>query len=518
MTNGKRKEAFMSSYEVDVLVVGFGAAGANAAIAAHDAGARVLILEKLRTPGGNSAVCAGAMLVPENLEAAISYYRALASGTVDEETIRAFAEAMVRIPELLSSFGLEYKWEPSAPPTFPTLMTERLKQIHIKPTGAEGFRFLEALVRERGIEVLTEVRVTSLIQDPKTREILGATAQHNGEELIVSASKAVVLTCGGYGSNPAMLAQFNIPGATDFIFPYGSPGNTGDGIALATQAGAALWHMASLEWGRLCAREPSRKFGTAIGYGLGLTKRAGGFLIANRYGERFMAEDTSLSHCKTQPDLLRYDHKNAEYRNLPAYLLCDQSYRLRGPLATTAQMTRKKRGGVVGYATVNKIYDWSLDNQAEIDAGWVIQAATISELGHKIGVDPIALEETIQQYNLACANQCDSLFGRDKMTLVPFERSPYFAVEVGLALVNTQGGPKRNGKCQVLDHNNGVIPRLYAAGEVSSFFGFLYQVGSNYPEAWASGRIAGLEAARLKPAHQRSEREPSSDGRQVVLT
>lgn len=83
--------------ETDVLIIGYGAAGANAAIAAHDAGARVLIVEKMPAGGGNSAVCAGAMVIPESLEAAISYYRALSSGTADEPMIRTFAEAMMDI-------------------------------------------------------------------------------------------------------------------------------------------------------------------------------------------------------------------------------------------------------------------------------------------------------------------------------------------------------------------------------------------------------------------------------------
>jgi hypothetical protein len=54
-----------------------------------------------------------------------------------------------------------------------------------------------------------------------------------------------------------MLANFHFPGATDYIFPWGTPGNTGDGIKLAAEAGAALWHMATVEWG-FRARKPSR--------------------------------------------------------------------------------------------------------------------------------------------------------------------------------------------------------------------------------------------------------------------
>jgi succinate dehydrogenase/fumarate reductase flavoprotein subunit len=495
----RRKEFDTEKYDVDVLIVGYGAAGANAAIAAHDAGASVLIVEKLSTGGGNSAVCAGAMLIPENLEAAIAYYRALSGGTAGEEMILAFAKAMVDIPELLSRLGLEFTAELSVPPTFPSLMPNHLKQIHINPTGENGFRFLESLVKDRDIEVLTDTQVKSLIRNPETREVLGAKAQRNGRDIQLLARKGIILTCGGYASNPAMLANFNLPGTEDFIFSYGTPGNTGDGIALASEAGAALWHMAAIEWGRLCAREPSKKFGTSIGYGLGLTQRAGGYLIVNKFGERFMAEDASLSHCKAPLDILQYDHSNAEYRNLPAFLIFDQAYCSRGPIAPTAHMIEKKRGGMVGYSLVNRIYDWSADNQAEIDAGWIFQAHTVAELANKIGAETDVLQKTIREYNRACAERCDALFGRNEKTLSHFGSPPYFAVELGLSIVNTQGGPKRNENCQVLDHNDIVIPRLYAAGELGSFFGFLYQVGSNYPEAWAFGQIAGRTAAAEEP-------------------
>lgn len=484
-----------TALETDVLIVGYGAAGANAAIAAHDAGARVLIVEKMPAGGGNSAVCAGAMVIPESLEAAISYYRALSSGTADEAMIRAFADAMMDIPALLSRLGIAYSAEPPIPPSFPSKLQGRLQQIHIQPTGEHGFRLLDAMVRARNIEILTQTAVTSLLQHRHSRAVLGATAQRHGQEVRLLARKAVILTCGGYAGNPGMLASFNLPGLDGHVFSWGSPGNTGDGIHLATAAGAALWHMAALEWGKFCARAPSRQFGTAVGYGIGRTRRAGSYLFVNQRGERFMAEDAPLSHYKGPLDILRYDHQQARQANLPAFLICDQTHLAMGPLAPTAAMFRRQRGGVVGHALVNRIYDWSDDNQAEIDAGWILSAPTSAGLAGRIGADPAVLEETIAQYNRACAAQCDTAFGRHGRTLRPFDTPPYYAIELGLSLVNTQGGPRRNVDCQVLDHRARVIPRLYAAGELGSFFGFLYQIGSNYPEAWAFGQIAGRRAA-----------------------
>jgi len=312
------------------------------------------------------------------------------------------------------------------------------------------------------------------------------------------ARRGVILACGGYEYNPAMLANFNFPGATDYIFPWGTPGNTGDGIKLASEAGAALWHMASIEWGALCAKKPSQAFGTAVGAGVGMTMPEGSFMFVNRYGKRFMAENTSLVHRKAPLEILFFDHERAEYRNLPAFMIFDETYRRRGPIASTREQFQRVWGGPVGYGMVHEIYEWSSDNQAEIDRDWIFQSDTVADLAGKVNADATALEETIRNFNRACKDNQDLQFGRTEKSLAPLERPPYYALELGLTLVNTQGGPKHNGDCQVLDFNNRPILGLYAAGELGSFFGFLYQGGSNYPEAWAFGQIAGKRAAAEK--------------------
>ena len=212
-----------------------------------------------------------------------------------------------------------------------------------------------------------------------------------------------------------------------------------------------------------------------------------------------MPENTSLMHRKAPLEILFFDHERAEYRNLPAYMVFDETYRSKGPIASRREHFQEMWGGPVGYPAVHKIYEWSLDNQAEIDQEWVFQADTLADLAGKIGADALALEETVRNFNCACTESRDPQFGRPGKSLAPLERPPFYAVELALTLVNTLGGPKHNKECRVLDFSNRAIPRLYAAGEVSSFFGFLYQGGSNYPEAWILGQIAGRRAATETP-------------------
>ncbi len=486
-------------YETDVLIVGYGSAGANAAIAAHDAGAEALIMEKLAYPGGNSGVCAGAMVIPESVEEAVQYYRALSFGTADEEIIHCFAEEMVGIPRLLTDLGIEFKVRRTEPAYFPSFMTGQMKRIQVSPTGAAGFRILNGMVQGRKIQVLMDTPATALVQDPQTREVIGARAKRKGKEISILARKGVILSCGGYEYNREMISNHHFPGATNYIFPWGTPGNTGDGIKLASEVGAALWHMAPVEWGAFCAKKPSEKFGSAVGAGLGRAMNEGSFVFVNKYGKRFMSENTILIHRKAPLEILFFDHERAEYRNLPAYMIFDETYRRRGAVASTPKHFEELWGGPVGYPTVHKIYEWSLDNQAEIDRGWVLQADSLADLAVKMGADGSALEETVRNFNAACKEGQDSQFGRPGKSLTSLETPPYYAVELALTLVNTQGGPKHDKDCRVLDFSNRPIPRLYAAGEVGSFFGFLYQGGSNYPEAWAFGRIAGRKAASEEP-------------------
>ncbi len=221
----------------------------------------------------------------------------------------------------------------------------------------------------------------------------------------------------------------------------------------------------------------------------------GGYLFINQKGKRFMAESTYLVHRKAPLEILSFDHDNAEYPNLPAYMICDQSYFGCGSLATTRQQFEAIMGGPVGYAMTRQIYEWSTDNSAEITKGWIKQSDTLADLAKEIGIDAIAFDQTAETFNSSSAKKQDPQFNRTENTLAPLISPPFYAIELALTLINTQGGPKHDIDCRVLDYNDQPIPGLYAAGELGSFFGFLYQGGSNYPEAWAFGRIAGERVA-----------------------
>jgi succinate dehydrogenase/fumarate reductase flavoprotein subunit len=281
-----------------------------------------------------------------------------------------------------------------------------------------------------------------------------------------------------------MLGYFNYPGLR--IYQWGTPYNTGDGIKMAVEIGAPLWHMFSLEWINPSIKAASEQYGVSVQASTGFG--------ANKYGKRFMNELKNLGHNKESLELTYFSQERVEYPNSPFYLVFDETLKTKRPLTGNIGM-----GGRMTWNGVHGVYKWSADNNAEIEKGWIIKADTIKELAAKISMDAAGLEDSIAKYNECCRSGKDAEFDRPKASLLPIKTPPYYATELALTCINTQGGPKHNGKAQTLDNEDKPIPRLYSAGELGSFFGFLYPGGSNIPEAIAFGRIAGENAAAEKP-------------------
>jgi succinate dehydrogenase/fumarate reductase flavoprotein subunit len=502
--------------EADVVVVGSGYAGSNAAIASHDAGAKVLVLEKApeQFAGGNSSVSGGGMSIPLELEDAKKYYRALGFGTVPDDLVSDLAEAMVRVPEQLKKIGIHVapilmdlskqaaKPGPPAPTRalsglgrLPGAGNNRIYAIVPKEgyprmgTGKELYLAHKKCMQDRKIEISYETPAVELIQSPLDKSIQGVVAEQKGKKMLIKARRAVVLACGGYEANYEMQTYYNFPGIK--IYPWGTPYNTGDGIKMVSEIGAPLWHTCNLEWDGPCVKAPSETYGISVMAGICTNSGVpGNYILVNKYGKRFMNDTKSLTHIKESLELTYFSHEKVEYPNLPFYIVFDETYRVKYALVPK---------NTFQWNHVHKVVEWSSDNSAEIEKGWILKANTLKELAAKAGIDPAGLEATVSKYNEYCQAANDADFKRRPANLFPVATPPYYAAELALTVTNTQGGPKHNGKAQTLNKDNKPIPRLYTAGEFGSFFGFLYPGGSNIPEAIAFGRIAGENAAAEKP-------------------
>ncbi|MBS0644958.1 MAG: FAD-binding protein, partial [Proteobacteria bacterium] len=146
-----------------------------------------------------------------------------------------------------------------------------------------------------------------------------------------------------------------------------------------------------------------------------------------------------------------------------------------------------------GWTQIVERYEWTEDNAAEVAKGWVKKADTLEALAGAIGVPASTLCETVAQWNGFCAAGRDEAFGRTLMQ-APFGAGPYYAVELSPSMLNTQGGPRRNERAQIVRPDGSAIPRLYSAGELGSIYSYLYQGTGNIGECLAFGRIAGRNA------------------------
>ena len=131
------------------------------------------------------------------------------------------------------------------------------------------------------------------------------------------------------------------------------------------------------------------------------------------------------------------------------------------------------------------------DNEADI----IVSAPTAEELGEKIGVDPTVLARTITRFNEYAQTGEDIEFDRPAESMRAFEGTLY-ALPLQPAMLNTQGGPRRDAKAQVVDTNGDPIPHLFSAGECGGVNAYYYQGTGNIGECLVFGKLAGTNAAQ----------------------
>jgi succinate dehydrogenase/fumarate reductase flavoprotein subunit len=337
-------------------------------------------------------------------------------------------------------------------------------------------------VEKRKVEVMYEAPAKALVQMP-SREIAGIRAEVAGKPYFIKAKRGVILCCGGFEFDFEMQKQF-LPGWP--IYCQGSPGNTGDGIRMAQQVGAALWHM----------NNPLAGLGGLVvpefaPVAIPIAISGSGYVNVDKQGKRFMSENRPSRHgFGVKEFVLFFDGVIGDFTRLPCFSIFDETTRLRGPLSSA------RKFGWFGWFSG---YEWSKDNSKEIEKGWIVKGETVAELAAKLGMKPEDLDATIARYNENCKKQVDPDFGRPKGNLVAIEKPPFYAVKLFPTMYNTQGGPKRNAKCQVVDPFEQPIPRLYSAGELGSFWGWMYNGGGNNAECLCTGQMAARHAVALKP-------------------
>ena len=476
----------------DVVVVGFGAAGVAAAVTAFELGAEVLILEKAPEgqEGGNTRVAGQGYLNTSSAEKAASYLKALCGPfTVPDDMVRVWAEEMCLNNDWLRELGgdpQEHQHQPAGI-EFPDLPgADCVHKFHDGPTYgfSHTWKRFESLVKERPIRVCYETPGRELIQDDAGGGIMGVRAGQADGPVSVQARKAVVLTCGGFENNQEMIRDY-LPGVP-YCYTSGSPYNEGDGIQMALAVGADLWHMNNYAGPSLALKVPEIPTSLSM-QALHFSKTtAGGMIVVGPDGRRFCDEKFKTRHGKVPA--------HGTWQSLqtpcPMHMVFDKTLMAQGPLYDKTPSH--------GWTQIIERYDWSEDNSTELKKGWITVADTLAELAAAIGVDPDSLRASVSRWNAQVTAGQDEDFGRNLM-LNPFDGGPYYSLELSPSMLNTQGGPRRNEKAQILRPDGSPIPRLYSAGELGSIYSYLYQGTGNIGECLAFGRIAARHAVAETP-------------------
>lgn len=526
--------SFKWDKEVDVVVVGYGFAGAVTAIEAHDGGAETLIIEKEENPAGCSPSASGGIMCCSDVDKMFNYLKYMAGDRVPDEVIREFCEglydnesyvkklaeingATFRTPRSMiemagAIFDIEgreamYVIMPEQVPGYtepPAWFPGAIKVAGIEsgkvPGGLMLLKILMDNVDLRKIEVMYRTPGKKLIRDHETDEIIGLIAENAGKEIRIKAKKAVVLASGGYESNPEFYDKF-CQGIK--YISYCHPSNTGDGIKMGQAVGAdigGMWHLHGSYGFKIPGyRTGFRHNGPAGNMGRYNRLRPAPWIVVDKMGDRYMNELAPMAADLNHRPMELFDGTlwlkpfyNAGdngYPRIPSWLIFDEEGRNWGPLANTTWEN----------------YKWSDDNGEEIKKGWILKGDTLEELCEKTNSDPdgerkmdvAMLEQTLKKWNetIKSGVEFDEFRRGAKSFYKPIEKPPFYAIKTWPLITSTQGGFTRDEKHRVLDVFGEPIPRLYVAGELGAMFRHVYETAANIGDCITSGRAAGREAA-----------------------
>ena len=506
----------------DVIVVGYGLAGAVSAIEAHDAGAKVLLLDKEPFAGGISICAGGGARIADDANKAFAYLKASNAGTTPDSVLMALARGVVELEDYVRKLAEPFSAVVSVSPVrgnyalpgYETWGYVRVEEIpgfdpaaeypHVRAEGEiEGrnmFKIAQEHVSRRNITVRLGTPVQRLLHEGG--EITGVVCDQE-----ILARRAVILACGGFESSVELQRQF---WSTPPVRAVATFGNTGDGIRMAQAVGAGLWHMWHYHgvYG-FHHPDPAFRFGIRIRRMRNWTpgvksdhNNPMSWIIVDQCGKRFMNEyDPYMQDTNHRPMAL-YDPITQSYPRIPAVLLADakgrQLYTLCEPIYSDP-------------ATAARFGKYSLK---EFDEQVLVTRPTLGEIANEFGLDGDTLNASIAAWNAACVSGVDREFGRPSGSMMSILEPPFSAANVWPIVSNTQGGLAHDKDQRVLNSLGQPIRRLFVAGELGSVFGHLYLSGGNYSECLVAGRIAGLQAACLEA--RRSEPADAGDAPATV--
>lgn len=479
----------MGSFEVpetwdesyDVIVVGGGFAGLAAAYSASEAGASVVLVEKLSTTGGNSAINGGQYAAyTSNVAAELQEKFGLEPDTAEkhiEDTINGGDQ--MSVPALVEEMVY-------TSPVYFNLLLENGLEIRdtlARPGGHYGYRTyvtkdqVGSDITNLQLEMLKKTSATieletKMVEIYRTRDeanrVVGIRVSTADGYKTIEAKKGVILATGGFSSNVQM-RETQVPYLTaDLPTTNIKAASTGEGIYLAQAIGANTTQMSNIQ--RYPWADPNT--GVLDKYAVWpFTGPSYGVIYVDYNGNRYVNEGDRRDVCA-----------NAAVNT--------------GFVSTYAIFTEP----VVSFALPEEIAEG-------VATGRILKADTLEELAEKINAFEVKgqyptvtaenLKATIEKHNSYIDSGVDPDFGKVMAkTMVKIEEGPYYALPQFPSVHHTMGGLVINTNTEVVDIFGNVIPGLYAAGEVTGGVHGTNRLGSNADaDACSFGYISGIVVA-----------------------
>jgi fumarate reductase flavoprotein subunit len=465
----------------DALVIGAAASGLCAALTIAEAGAQVVMLEKLPMPGGTSNFAEGLFAVESHLQRkekigltkdeAFLQHMSNTNWRANARLVRAYIDKSADSIDWLEKRGVEFESVASVFPDGP-------RTWHIvKGLGA-------GLVKPLVDRAMATGKVTMLLETPAQKllkekgRIVGCIAVDKEGNEIEILSKTVIVAAGGYTNNAEMVETY-VKGGKNAVAAV--PLNlVGGPIKMAWDVGAA-------PDGLGVVMAIVGVTGETIDSQL-LAAAAQPALWVNRKGIRFCDENIffnfpfAANALANQPDGV-------------AYCIFDESLK--------NKWIQQGIDTALGqYVPVDTRLDQLEEHLAKgIKAGKAFKAGSIEELAEKLMMASGDLQSTIKEYNGYCDSGHDALFVKDRRLLHSLKTPNFYAIKLTVQILTTLGGIKINEDTQVLDTDGEIIPGLFAVGNCAGgMYGDSYELetsGGAFGFAVNSGRIAGENALKL---------------------
>lgn len=453
--NDSEETKQVSELECDVVVAGGGISGMMAALAAEEAGAKVILVEKQGMLGGSAALSSAFMTTVDNdhfgeeiddsLETTMNYLMSIHHQSKDtaypiEEQLEFVMSQTGTTIDFMLDLGMAAEF--TAKSTATTAWDGK---------GAGMMNKLGEIAEEKGIQIMLETPAQEILM--KDGSVAGLRVMQKDEEIVINAQKVIIAT-GGAAWDEERLEEAMPTLAEVSLIQQSASGNTGDGFAMMEKIGAQFYE--------------------------GLLIMEGGIDMDQTWKR-------SIETRPTTADKLAFNAKGERFTN-------------EAPKTNQMLTYEMIQNGSTAYYwlfdSTNEELNVSLE--AGLESGAVVYGESIEALAEALNIEAATLRATFDRYQHLCTLGNDEDFGKDAEKMIAYaEDGGYYAVVYYPVSWGTLGGVVTDNQGHVLNPENEIIPNLFAAGEMSNrkFFSDYYIGGNSLTTSATLGRLAGETAA-----------------------